>query len=35
VVLWALDEHRLGLKPILRRAWRKRGSSPVAVIHPR
>ena len=35
VELWAMDEHRLGLKPILRRVWCKRGSSPVAVIHPR
>ncbi len=30
-----MDEHRLGLKPILRRVWCKRGSNPIAVIHPR
>jgi transposase len=35
VELWAEDEHRAGLKPILRRVWAKRGQRPLAVSHPR
>lgn len=31
VEVWAFDEHRLGLKPILRRQWAPRGRRPVAV----
>jgi hypothetical protein len=31
VELWAFDEHRLGLKPLVRRVWAKRGQRPVAV----
>lgn len=30
-----MDEHRLGLKPIVRRVWTPRGTPPVAVVHPR
>lgn len=30
-----MDEHRVGLKPILRKVWAKRGKRPVAVIRPR
>jgi hypothetical protein len=30
-----MDEHRIGLKPILRKVWSKRGKRPVAVIRPR
>jgi transposase len=34
VELWAMDEHRIGLKPIIRRVWCKRGQRPlVAVQH--
>src|SRR5215471_17659570 len=34
VQLWATDQHRIGLKPILRRIWVRRGSRPrVAVQH--
>lgn len=33
--VWAFDEHRIGLKPILRRVWAKRGRRPVAVVYPR
>jgi transposase len=33
--LWAMDEHRVGLKPILRRVWAPRGQRPIAVVHPR
>jgi transposase len=33
--VWAFDEHRAGLKPVLRRVWAKRGQRPVAVAHPR
>ena len=32
---FATDEHRLGLKPILRRLWAPRGERPVAVGHHR
>lgn len=35
VELWAEDEHRIGLKPILRKVWAKRGRRPIAVIRPR
>ena len=31
VEVWAFDEHRLGLKPVLRRVWARRGRRPVAV----
>jgi DDE superfamily endonuclease len=33
--VWASDEHRAGLKPVLRRVWAKRGRRPVAVAEPR
>ena len=33
--LWAMDEHRVGLKPILRRVWAKKGKRPVVVVRPR
>ena len=32
---FATDEHRIGLKPILRRVWAPRGERPVAVGHHR
>jgi transposase len=35
VELWAIDEHRIGLKPILRRVWAPRGQRPVAPIQHR
>jgi len=35
VELWAMDEHRVGLKPILRRVWALRGQRPRAVVRPR
>ena len=35
VELWAMDEHRLGLKPVLRRQWAPRGQRPVAIGHHR
>ena len=35
VEVWAGDEHRIGLKPILRRVWAPRGQRPVITIHPR
>ena len=31
VEVWAFDEHRLGLRPVLRRQWAPRGRRPVAV----
>ena len=33
--MWAFDEHRLGLRPVLRRQWAPKGRRPVAVGHPR
>src|SRR5918911_1600111 len=35
VEVWAFDEHRLGLRPVLRRQWAPKGRRPVAVGHPR
>jgi len=32
VELWFFDEHRIGLKPILRKVWSKRGKRPIAVV---
>ena len=33
--IWAQDEHRVGLKPILRRVWAPKGVRPVVRVHPR
>jgi hypothetical protein len=33
--VWAFDEHRLGLKPILRRIWAVKGERPIAPVHHR
>jgi len=35
VEVWAFDEHRIGLKPILRRIWAPRGKRPIAKVHHR
>ena len=35
VQVWAEDEHRLGLKPVLRRVWAPRGRRPVARVERR
>jgi transposase len=35
VEVWAMDEHTVGLKPVLRRVWAPRGSSPRAWVNPR
>ena len=35
VELWATDEHRIGLKPILRRVWTLPGHRPIAPVEPR
>jgi len=35
VELWTMDEHRVGLRPILRRAWARRGRRPVVRVHHR
>lgn len=35
VELWTTDQHRLGLKPILRRVWCRRGQRPRAVVQHR
>lgn len=31
VEVWAFDEHRLGLKPVVRRVWAARGQRPLAL----
>ncbi|NET49370.1 MAG: hypothetical protein F6K09_11715 [Merismopedia sp. SIO2A8] len=33
VEVWAFDEHRLGLKPILRKVWSPIGERPIARIN--
>lgn len=35
VEIWAFDEHRLGLKPILRKVWSPVGIRPIAEVHHR
>jgi transposase len=35
VELWATDEHRIGLKPLLRRVWAPIGQRPVATVQHR
>jgi transposase len=35
VEAWAFDEHRLGLKPIIRRIWAPKGQRPKARARPR
>lgn len=35
VEVWAFDEHRLGLKPILKRVWTPIGERPIAVVNHR
>lgn len=35
VELWAFDEHRIGLLPIVRKVWAKRGSRPVRIVETR
>src|SRR5687768_15738979 len=35
VEVWATDEHRLGLKPVLRRVWAPKGERPIALGHHR
>jgi hypothetical protein len=33
--LWAFDEHRIGLLPIVRRVWAKKGSRPIRIVETR
>lgn len=35
LTLWAMDEHRLGLLPVLRRVWAPRGQRPIAWVRRR
>lgn len=35
VELWAVDEHRIGLKPLLRRVWTPAGARPHALVQHR
>jgi transposase len=35
VDLWSKDEHRLGLKPIIRKVWSPIGERPIAKVHQR
>jgi transposase len=32
---WTMDEHRIGLKPIIRRVWRRRGQRPIVKVQHR
>lgn len=33
--VWAMDEHRVGLKPILGKVWSLRGQRPTVIVQPR
>lgn len=33
VEAWAMDEHRVGLKPVLRRVWVPQGEQPIANVN--
>jgi transposase len=35
LTIWAMDEHRLGLLPVVRRIWAKRGQRPTAWVRRR
>jgi transposase len=35
IEVWFFDEHRVGLKPILRKVWSPIGERPIAVVQPR
>jgi hypothetical protein len=35
VALWAVDEHRVGLKPMLRKVWSLDGQRPLAPVQHR
>ena len=35
IEVWATDEHRLGLKPIRRPVWARRGQRPIARVQQR
>jgi hypothetical protein len=35
VELWAFDEHRVGLLPLVRKVWAKHGSRPVRLVETR
>ena len=32
---WTMDEHRIGLKPIIRRVWRRKGKRPIVTVQHR
>ena len=34
VEVWATDEHRIGLKPLLKRVWTLPGQHPLAPVEP-
>jgi transposase len=35
VELWCMDEHRIGLKPVLRRVWARKGQRPIVRVQHR
>lgn len=35
IELWSMDEHRIGLKPVLRRVWARKGQRPVVRVQHR
>jgi hypothetical protein len=32
IEVWAMDEHRLGLKPVQRRVWEQQAEQPIAAV---
>jgi len=34
IEVWCFDEHRVGLKPIIKRVWSKIGQTPEAIVNP-
>ena len=32
VEVWSMDEHRLGLKPVVRKVWSEQGLQPIAPV---
>jgi hypothetical protein len=35
VELWCMDEHRVGLKPVIRRVWARKGQRPLIRVQQR
>ncbi len=35
IEVWFFDEYRIGLKPVLRKVWSKKGERPIAIVEHR